>query len=63
MIGAGVRPFRTRFPQRRCLSVLSDETHRVIAAAEHSSADRLITTDRTWPTAKVLKLTVSIEQI
>jgi predicted nucleic acid-binding protein len=35
----------------------------VIATAEHSSADRLITTDRKWPTAKVMKLTVSIEQI
>jgi predicted nucleic acid-binding protein len=35
----------------------------VIATAEHSSADLLITTDRTWPTAKAMKLTVSIEQI
>ena len=35
----------------------------VIATAELSSADRLITTDRKWPTAKVMKLTVSIEQI
>lgn len=35
----------------------------VIATAEHSSADRLITTDRKWPTAKVMKLTLSIEQI
>ena len=35
----------------------------VIATAEHSSADRLITTDCKWPTAKVMKLTVSIEQI
>lgn len=35
----------------------------VIATAERSSADRLITTDRKWPTAKVMKLTVSIEQI
>jgi predicted nucleic acid-binding protein len=35
----------------------------VIATAEHFSADRLITTDRKWPTAKVMKLTVSIEQI
>jgi predicted nucleic acid-binding protein len=35
----------------------------VIATAEHSSADRLITTDRKWPTAKAMKLTVSIEQI
>jgi predicted nucleic acid-binding protein len=35
----------------------------VIATAEHSSADLLITTDRAWPTAKAMKLTVSIEQI
>ncbi len=35
----------------------------VIATAEHFSAERLITTDRQWPTAKVMKLTVSIEQI
>lgn len=35
----------------------------VIATAEHSSADRVITTDRKWPTAKAMKLTVSIEQI
>ena len=35
----------------------------VIATAEHSRADRLITTDRKWPTAKVMKLTVSIERI
>jgi predicted nucleic acid-binding protein len=35
----------------------------VVATAERSSADRLITTDRTWPTARVMKLTVSIEQI
>jgi predicted nucleic acid-binding protein len=35
----------------------------VIATAEHSNADRLITADRKWPTAKVMKLTVSIEQI
>lgn len=35
----------------------------VIATAEHSNADRLITTDREWPTAKAMKLTVSIEQI
>ena len=27
------------------------------------ATDRLITTDRTWPTAKAMKLTVSIEQI
>jgi predicted nucleic acid-binding protein len=35
----------------------------VIATAERSNADRLITTDRKWPTAKAMKLTVSIEQI
>lgn len=35
----------------------------VIATAEHSGADRLITTDRTSPTAKAMKLTVSIERI
>lgn len=35
----------------------------VIATAERSSADRLITTDRKWPAAKAMKLTVSIEQI
>ena len=35
----------------------------VIATAEHSSADRLITTDRKWPPAKAMKLTVSVEQI
>ena len=35
----------------------------VIATAEHSGADHLVTTDRKWPTAKAMKLTVSIEQI
>lgn len=35
----------------------------IIATAEDSSADHLITTDRKWPTAKAMKLTVSIEQI
>jgi predicted nucleic acid-binding protein len=35
----------------------------VIATAEQASADRLITTDREWPTAKVMKLAMSIEQI
>ena len=35
----------------------------IIATAEHSSAHRLITTDRQWPTAKGMKLTVSIELI
>ncbi len=35
----------------------------VIATAEHSGANRLITTDRKWPSAKAMKLTVSIEKI
>ena len=35
----------------------------VIATAEHSSADRVITSDRKWPTAKAMKLTVSIQNI
>lgn len=35
----------------------------VIATAEHSGADHLITTDPKWPTAQAMKLTVSIEQI
>jgi predicted nucleic acid-binding protein len=35
----------------------------VIATAEHASADRLITTDRKRPTAKAMKLHVSIQQI
>ena len=35
----------------------------VIATAEHAGADHLITTDRKWPTARAMKLTVSIEQI
>ena len=35
----------------------------VLATAEQSDADRLITTDRQWPTARALKLTVSIQQI
>ena len=35
----------------------------VIATAASSGADRLITTDRKWPTAKKMKLTVDIEQI
>ena len=34
-----------------------------IATATTSGADRLITTDRKWPTAKAMKLTVVIEQI
>ena len=35
----------------------------VVATAEESDADRLITTDRRWPTAKAMKLTLSIQQI
>jgi predicted nucleic acid-binding protein len=35
----------------------------VIATAESSGADRLITTDRKWPTGKAMKLTVGIEQL
>lgn len=35
----------------------------VIATATTSGADQLITTDRKWPTAKAMKLTVVIEQI
>ncbi len=35
----------------------------VIATAAHTDADRLITTDRKWPTAKAMKLTVAIVQI
>lgn len=35
----------------------------VIATAEHSSADDLITTDRKWPTANAMKLNVSIQRI
>ncbi len=35
----------------------------VLATAEQSAADRLITTDRKWPTAKALKMTVSIQQV
>jgi len=35
----------------------------VIATAAASNADHLITTDRKWPTAKAMKLTVIIEQI
>ena len=33
----------------------------VIATADTTGADRLITTDRKWPTAKAMKLAVSIE--
>lgn len=35
----------------------------VIATATTSGADQLVTTDRKWPTAKAMKLTVVIEQI
>ena len=35
----------------------------VIATAETSGADRLITTDRKWPTTKAMKLAVVIEHI
>lgn len=35
----------------------------VIATAATSGADHLITTNRKWPTAKAMKLTVAIEQI
>lgn len=35
----------------------------VLATAEQSAADRLITADRKWPTAKALQLTVSIQQV
>ncbi len=35
----------------------------VIATADTTCADRLITTDRKWPTAKAMKLAVTIEHI
>jgi predicted nucleic acid-binding protein len=35
----------------------------VIATADTAGADRLVTTDRKWPTAKSMKLTVAIQQI
>ena len=35
----------------------------VIATAERSAADRLITTDRKWPAAKAMKLRVSVTQL
>lgn len=35
----------------------------VIATADTTGADRLITTDRKWPTAKAMKLTVVIEHL
>ena len=35
----------------------------VLATAERSGADRLFTTDRRWPTAKAMKLDVSIRQL
>jgi predicted nucleic acid-binding protein len=35
----------------------------IIATAESSGADRLLTTDRKWPSGKAMKLSTSIEQI
>lgn len=35
----------------------------VIATADTIGADRLMTTDRRWPTSKAMKLTIAIEQI
>ena len=35
----------------------------VIATAANSGADQLITTDRKWPSAKVMKLDFSVEQL
>jgi predicted nucleic acid-binding protein len=35
----------------------------VVATAAVSGADRLITTDRKWPTAKAMKLTLAVEKI
>lgn len=35
----------------------------VLATAEQSGADQLITTDRRWPTAKAMKLNVSVRQL
>jgi predicted nucleic acid-binding protein len=35
----------------------------VIATAETTGADRLITTDRKWPTSKAMKLAVAIEHL
>jgi predicted nucleic acid-binding protein len=35
----------------------------VIATAETSGADRLITTDRKWPTANAMKLALAIERL
>ncbi|MDW3216030.1 MAG: PIN domain-containing protein [Ilumatobacteraceae bacterium] len=35
----------------------------VIATAETSRADRIITTDRRWPTARAMKLALAIEEI
>lgn len=35
----------------------------VIATAETSGADRLITTDRKWPTARAMELAVAMEHI
>jgi len=35
----------------------------VIATAAAAGADRLVTTDRKWPSAKAMKLSIAIEQI
>ena len=35
----------------------------VIATADTAGADRLVTTDRRWPTAKAMKLAIAIDQI
>lgn len=35
----------------------------VIATADTTRADRLITTDRKWPTAKAMRLAVAIERL
>lgn len=35
----------------------------IIATADTTGADRLLTTDRKWATAKAMKLTITIEQI
>lgn len=35
----------------------------VIATAEHAGADRLVTTDRRWPTVASMKLSVRIDRL
>lgn len=47
---------------RSALSTALDNAERLSIAAS-ALAECLITTDRKWPTAKAMKLTVSIEQI